>query len=85
MFHLPGSGVAVTETDLTVVAGDDSFKNERVHWLRYEALAEMTAMRFEYIGVLYNRNRQHSTRGYKSSVQFFLKLVLSQQKETLVA
>ena len=30
----------------------NSFKNERVHGLRYETRAEMTAMSFEYIEVL---------------------------------
>ena len=33
----------------------NSFKNERVHGLRYETRAEMTAMSFEYIEVLLNR------------------------------
>jgi len=39
----------------------NSFKNERVHGMRYEARSEITAMAFEYIEVLYNRKRQHST------------------------
>ena len=46
----------------------NSFKNERVHGLRYETRAEMTATSFEYIEVLYNRKRQHSSLVYKSGL-----------------
>lgn len=68
----------------------NSFKNERVHGLRFETRAEMTAMSFEYIEVLYNRRRQHSTLGYKSPIQFLDNWLLdnwliAQQKEKLVA
>ena len=62
-----------------------SFKNERVHGLRYETRAEMTVMSFEYIEVLYNRKRQHSTLGYKSPMQFLDDWLSAQQKEKLVA
>jgi transposase InsO family protein len=63
----------------------NSFKNERVHGLRYETRDEMTSMTFEYIEVLYNRKRQHSTLGYKSPVQFLDAWLIAQQKEKLVA
>ena len=63
----------------------NSFKNERVHGLRYETRAEITAMSFEYIEVLYNRKRQHSTLGYKSPMQFLEDWLIAQQKEKLVA
>ncbi len=63
----------------------NSFKNERVHGLRYETRAEMTAMSFEYIEVLYNRKRQHSTLGYKSPIRFLDDWLIAQQKEKLVA
>jgi len=63
----------------------NSFKNERVHGLRYETHAEMTAMSFEYIEVLYNRKRQHSTLGYKSPMQFLNNWLITQQKEKLIA
>lgn len=45
----------------------------------------MRAMSFEYIDVLYNRKRQHSTRGYKSPIQFLDNLLIAQQNEKLVA
>jgi putative transposase len=48
----------------------NSFKNERVHGLRYATHAEIKAAAFEYIEVFYNRKRQHSTLGYKSPTQF---------------
>jgi len=48
----------------------NSFKNERVYGLRYETQAEMTAMDFEYIEVLYNRKRQHSALGCKLPIRF---------------
>jgi len=63
----------------------NSFKNERVHGLRYETRAEMTAMSFEYIEVLYNRKRQHSTLGYKSPMQFLENWLNAQPQEKLVA
>lgn len=63
----------------------NSFKNERVHGLRYETREEMAAMSFEYIEVLYNRKRQHSTLGYKSPIQFLDAWLIAQQKEKLVA
>lgn len=63
----------------------NSFKNERVHGLRYETRDEMKAMAFDYIEVLYNRKRQHSTLGYKSPIQFLNDWLVTQQKEKLVA
>jgi len=63
----------------------NSFKNERVHGLRYETRDEMKAMAFDYIEVLYNRKRQHSTLGYKSPIQFLDDWFSAQQKEKLVA
>jgi transposase InsO family protein len=63
----------------------NSFKNERVHGLRYATRDEMKAMAFGYIEVLYNRKRQHSTLGYKSPIQFLDDWLVTQQKEKLVA
>ena len=63
----------------------NSFKNERVHGLSYETRDEMKAMTFEYIEVLYNRKRQHSTLGYRSPIQFLDHWLVAQQKEKLVA
>jgi transposase InsO family protein len=50
-------------------SGFDSFKNERVHGVRYATHAEIKATSFEYIEVFYNRKRQHSTLDYKSPAQ----------------
>ena len=63
----------------------NSFKNERVHGLRYETKEEMEAMSFEYIEVFYNRKRLHSTLGYKSPMQFLSDWLIAQQQEKLVA
>ncbi len=63
----------------------NSFKNERVHGLRFETRDEMTAMSFVYIEILYNRKRQHSTLGYKSPIQFLDDWLIAQQQEKLVA
>jgi len=41
----------------------NSLKNERVHGLRYDTRAAMTAASFEYIEVFYNRMRRHSDAG----------------------
>lgn len=63
----------------------NSFKNERVHGLRYETREDMKSMTFEYIEVLYNRKRQHSTLGYKSPIQFLDAWLIAQKEEKLVA
>jgi transposase InsO family protein len=63
----------------------NSFKNERVHGVRFETRAEMTAASFEYIEVFYNRERLHSTLGYQSPVQFLKNWIHAQQREKLVA
>lgn len=63
----------------------NSFKNERVHGVRFETRAEMTAASFEYIEVFYNRERLHSTLGYQSPAQFLKNWIHAQQREKLVA
>ena len=63
----------------------NSFKNERVHGIRYTTRAEMTAESFEYIEVFYNRKRLHSTLGYKSPTQFLNDWINTQYDEKLVA
>ena len=63
----------------------NSFKNERVHGIRYATHAEMQAASFEFIEVLYNRKRQHSTLGYKSTVKFLANWISRQNKEKLLA
>ena len=63
----------------------NSFKNERVHGLRYATRAAMTAASVEYSEVCYNRTRQHSTLGYRSPMQFLDEWRLAQHEENLVA
>ena len=63
----------------------NSFKNERVHGIRYDTRAAMTAASFEYIEVFYNRTRRHSTLGYQSPMQFLDEWRLAQHEENLVA
>ena len=63
----------------------NSFKNERVHGIRYATHADMKAASFEYIEVFYNRKRQHSTLGYKSPMQFLADWLSKQHQEKLVA
>ena len=63
----------------------NSFKNERVHGVRYASHAEMKSETFEYIEVFYNRQRQHSTLGYKSPIQFLESWISEQHQEKLVA
>jgi len=63
----------------------NSFKNERVHGIRFTTRAEMTAASFEYIEVFYNRKRLHSTLGYKSPSQFLNDWISTQYDEKLVA
>jgi len=62
----------------------NSFKNERVHGLRYATRTEMTAVSFEYIEVFYNRMRRHSTLGYQSPIQFLEVSLMAQQYEELL-
>jgi transposase InsO family protein len=63
----------------------NSFKNERVHGIRYTTREEMTAESFEYIEVFYNRKRLHSTLAYKSPTQFLNDWISTQYDEKLVA
>ena len=63
----------------------NSFKNERVHGVRYATHADMKAASFEYIEIFYNRKRQHSTLGYKSPIQHLGRWISEQHQEKLAA
>ena len=63
----------------------NSFKNERVHGIRYATHAQIKATAFEYIEVFYNRKRLHSTLGYTSPKQFLDAWLSKQHQEKLVA
>lgn len=58
----------------------NSLKNERVHGTRYETRDEAIADLFAYIEAFYNRNRRHSTLGYKSPTQFLHDWITTQHK-----
>lgn len=49
-----------------------TLKTEHVYDYRYETRAEATQSIFEYIEMFYNRQRKHSTLGYRSPVSFEL-------------
>jgi transposase InsO family protein len=59
----------------------NSFKNERVHGVRYATHAAMKAESFKYIEAFYNRRRQHSTLGYQSPTQYLHQWALKQQQK----
>jgi transposase InsO family protein len=59
----------------------NSFKNERVHGMRYATHAEMKSTALEYIEIFYNRKRQLSTLGYRSPVQFMERWHREQQEK----
>jgi transposase InsO family protein len=63
----------------------NSFKDERVHGIRYDTRAAMTAASFEHIEVFYKRTRRHSTLNDKSPMQFLEDWRLAQHEENLVA
>jgi transposase InsO family protein len=63
----------------------NSFKNERVHGVRFATRSEMKSEAFEYIETFYNRRRRHSTLGYKSPTQFLQAWRLAQQQGKQVA
>ena len=46
-----------------------SLKTERVHEARFRTRAEAKAAVFEYIEVFYNRQRLHSTLGYRTPAE----------------
>ena len=58
----------------------NSFKNERVHGIRYATHEQMKAASFEYIEVFYNRRRQHSSLGYRSPTQYLGDWVIRNQQ-----
>jgi putative transposase len=59
----------------------NSFKNERIHGVRHGTHAAMKAVSFEYIEVFYNRQRQHSTLGYRSPAQYLERWMQEQEKK----
>jgi transposase InsO family protein len=59
----------------------NSFKNERIHGVRYATRAAMKAVSFEYIEVFYNRQRLHSTLGYQSPAQYLERWRQEQEKK----
>ncbi|MHB8849218.1 MAG: IS3 family transposase [Burkholderiales bacterium] len=63
----------------------NSFKNERIHGVRFATRAEMMAVSFEYIETFYNRKRMHSSLGYKSPIRFLDDWRIAQHVEKLVA
>ncbi len=63
----------------------NSFKNERVHGIRFETREEMRSVSFEYIEVFYNRKRLHSTLGYRSPMKFLQDWSAARSQEKLVA
>ncbi len=63
----------------------NSFKNERIHGVRFAPRAEMMAVSFEYIETFYNRKRMHSSLGYKSPIRFLDDWRIAQHVEKLVA
>ncbi|MBI4742418.1 MAG: IS3 family transposase, partial [Betaproteobacteria bacterium] len=63
----------------------NSFKNGRVHGIRYTTRAEMKAARFEYTEVFYNRKRQHPAPGYRSPTQCLGSWISKQHQGKLVA
>ena len=63
----------------------NSFKNERVHGVRYQTRDEIKVASFEYIEIFYNRRRQHSALGYQSPKQFLESWLRGQREEKLVA
>lgn len=58
----------------------NSFKNERIHGVRYKTHAQMKAASFDYIEAFYNRQRQHSTLGYQSPAQYMQHWKVKQQQ-----
>ena len=63
----------------------NSFKNERVHGIRDDTRAAMTAASFEYSEVFDNRTRRHSTLGYQSPMPCLEDGRLAQHVENLAA
>ena len=49
---------------------DASFKKELIHGRDYATRADARAEIFEYIEVFYNRERRHSSLGYRSPCEF---------------
>ena len=63
----------------------NSFKNARVFGERFGTRDGMKTMAFEYIEVFYNRQRLHSTLGYRSPSQFLSDWLRKQEPEKQVA
>ena len=63
----------------------NSFKNERVHGIRYATHADMKTISFEYIRVFYKKPATAaSTLGYQSPTRCTENWLADQQQETRV-
>ena len=65
-------------------SGFNSFKNERVHGVRYASHDDRRDTAFESIEVFYNRTRKHSTLGYQSPAQYLDQWIKGLQAQRLV-
>jgi len=63
----------------------NSFKNERVFGERFETREQIRRMTFEYINVFYNRQRMHSTLGYRSPLKAYTDWCVEHQQGKQVA
>ena len=75
----------IPKQEYTTEFKEQAVRQVKTGELLHETRAEMAAMGFEYIEVLYNRKRQHSTLGYKSPMRFLNDWLITQQKEKLIA
>lgn len=63
----------------------NSLKNERVHSRRYATRDEAAGDLFQYIAVLYNRSRRHSTLGYVLPTMFLQNWIERQDQQEMAA
>ena len=63
----------------------NSRKKERVHGTRFATRAEAIAVLFDYIKVLYNWSRRHSTLGCTLPTQFLNDWITAQHEQNLAA
>ena len=52
-----------------------SLKTECVHRIRFKTFKQAKAALFDYIEVFYNRQRLHSTTGYKTPLEAFNEMI----------
>jgi len=70
--------IAAVKNLATMESFFGSLKTELVHRTRFATRREAKAVLFEYIEIFYNRQRRHSSTGYRTPAQARMDITMAQ-------